>query len=237
MQAKVWAPQLSAMKGADAPARMHSKRRGETMTIGFSPIRFAAVALLLTTFLNGGAASQPPSPMTPQPIAPPREPLGAIPLQVASPSTPGAAAQEQWLLFNGEPSVTNVSHPTLTPLLPKAGKGTRAAVIVAPGGGFFLLAMQHEGWNVARWIADHGIAAFVLKYRLRPFAEAVRPSQGPARRLDYGPALEDMKVALHLVQSRAPKWNIDPNRVEIMGFSAGARLALSLATARLRSQT
>ena len=76
-------------------------------------------------------------------------------------------ASEAWFRQNGEIGVRNVVQPTLTPVLP-AGPSTGAAVIVAPGGGFLGLAIDDEGWQVARWLADHGIAAFVLKYRVLP---------------------------------------------------------------------
>lgn len=108
-------------------------------------------------------------------------------------------------------------------------------MIVAPGGGFLLLAMDKEGWNVARWLADHGIAAFVLKYRVRPFLEGVseRRKSGavpnPAMVLGYPPAIEDGKAALRLVHSRAASWGIDPDRIGMIGFSAGARLTLTMA--------
>ena len=65
-------------------------------------------------------------------------------------------------------AVRNVTRPTITPVLPDPAKATGAAVVVAPGGAFMLLAMDHEGWAVAHALADRGIAAFVLKYRLNP---------------------------------------------------------------------
>ena len=96
-------------------------------------------------------------------IAEPRQP-GEVFLPTVSPDTPDT---EQWMTQNGVIGVRNVSKPTLVPVLP-AGPSTGAAVIVAPGGAFLGLAIDHEGWQVARWLANHGIAAFVLKYRLLP---------------------------------------------------------------------
>ena len=98
-------------------------------------------------------------------IAPVAEPE-AIPLY----GTPvGSIGSEVWdRMGNGQRVVRNVSRPTLTSVLPAPGKATGAAVIVAPGGGFSMLSMDNEGWPVARWLADHGIAAFILKYRLLP---------------------------------------------------------------------
>jgi len=78
-------------------------------------------------------------------------------------SVPG----EQWEKFYDDETVRNVTTSTLTPVLPDPAKASGAAVIVAPGGGFMYLSMKQEGNKVARWLADHGIAAFVLKYRMR----------------------------------------------------------------------
>ncbi len=88
----------------------------------------------------------------------------AIPLY--GDATPGSATTEIWMKMGTSLMVRNVTRPTLTPFLPKRGKANGAAVIIAPGGAFMGLAMQHEGWDVARALADRGIAAFVLKYRL-----------------------------------------------------------------------
>ena len=96
-------------------------------------------------------------------IAAPRQP-GAIPLDTVPSGTPD---REQWMVQNGIIGVRNVTVPTLTPILP-VGPSTGAAMIVAPGGAFLGLAIEHEGWQVARWLANHGIAAFVLKYRVQP---------------------------------------------------------------------
>src|SRR5580700_12037983 len=102
-----------------------------------------------------------PAPAVEMPIP---DQSNAIPLRKLDPSAPA----EQWELLYGDlRTVRNVTAPTLTPFLPDPAKATGAAVIVAPGGGFFELEIDHEGYMVARWLADHGIAAFVLKYRLQ----------------------------------------------------------------------
>src|SRR6478609_2362903 len=77
-------------------------------------------------------------------------------------------AKETWFRQWGDPMARNITTATLTPFLPKPGKANGAAVIVAPGGGFMWLSMGNEGWEVAQALADKGIAAFVLKYRLQP---------------------------------------------------------------------
>src|SRR5262245_18677897 len=113
-------------------------------------------------------------------IATPAEP-NAIPLHTGG--VPGAIAPESWFRWGDEVSVRNVQRATLTPFLPDKAKATGAAVIVAPGGGFLFLSMQNEGWPVARWLADHGIAAFVLKYRLTPSAPSLPDFEAEAGRL------------------------------------------------------
>jgi acetyl esterase/lipase len=117
---------------------------------------------------------------------------------------------------NGEQTVTNVHKPSITPYLPAKDKANGAAVIVAPGGGHKLLCTTHEGSNVAEWLADHGIAAFVLKYRL-----ASEP--GSTYTVDEH-AVGDMHRAIRLIRSRAADWNINPAAVGVMGFSAGGEV-------------
>ena len=188
--------------------------------------------------LSSPADAQVPADQALVEISQPEQPAGAIPLPLEPSSTLADGAKEQWIKVQGQPRLINVSQPTLTPVLPAPGKATGAAMIVAPGGGFLLLAMDKEGWNVARWLADHGIAAFVLKYRLRPFFEAVSErraalaagsSPDPFMARGYPPAIEDAKAALRLVHSRAESWGIDPDRIGMIGFSAGARLTLAMA--------
>src|SRR6187200_1710398 len=82
-------------------------------------------------------------------------------------------ASETWFRQWGDPMARNIIKATLTPFLPKAGTANGAAVIVAPGGGFRWLSMGNEGWEVAQALADKGIAAFVLKYRLLPTPESL----------------------------------------------------------------
>jgi acetyl esterase/lipase len=121
----------------------------------------------LSLFLSAPVAAQIPLNMINIPA--PSE-TAAISLNTGS--IPGMPA-ESWFSDRGQRVVRNVSHATLTPFLPTAGAATGAAVIVAPGGGFAQLSMDNEGWPVARWLAEHGIAAFVLKYRLNPSAPSL----------------------------------------------------------------
>jgi acetyl esterase/lipase len=117
---------------------------------------------------------------------------------------------------NGEQTVTNIHRPSITPFLPSKETANGAAVIIAPGGGHKLLCTTHEGSNVAEWLADHGVAAFVLKYRL-----ASEP--GSTYTVDEH-AVVDMHRAIRLVRSKAEAWNINPDAVGVMGFSAGGEV-------------
>jgi acetyl esterase/lipase len=202
-------------------------------------LTIAALAAIATPL----PAQMPAGPPAAEPTATPTEPE-ALPLY--GDKTPGTASSEQWVKFmKRDLAVRNVTRPTLTPVLPAPGKATGAAVIVAPGGAFMLLAMDHEGWNVARALADRGIAAFVLKYRLLPTprdqkeADAVmqrRMMEGVANpdappTLQYPPSTDDGLAALAMVRANAGKWGIDPRRVGMIGFSAGAMTSLNTVVA------
>lgn len=117
---------------------------------------------------------------------------------------------------NGDQKVTTVHKPTITPYLPDKAKATGAAVIVAPGGGHRELQVTFEGKNIGEWLADHGIAAFVLKYRLAS-------ETGSTYTVD-GDAVPDMQRAIRLVRSRAAEWNFKPESLGVMGFSAGGEV-------------
>ncbi len=153
--------------------------------------------------------------------------------------------KEEWFRESGRLQVRNVEAATLTPFLPTKTANTGTAVIVAPGGAFLGLAIEEEGYRVARWLSDHGIAAFVLKYRVLPTPAdpatfrrevyAMRTGKGPAsfRPPENTPpeALADAQAALRHIRANAARYEIDANRVGMMGFSAGAFTTLSLALA------
>ena len=179
------------------------------------------------------------------PLTAPAEP-NAIPLGTGG--VEGQTAPETWFRQWGDPMARNISTATLTPFLPKPDKANGAAVIVAPGGGFRWLSMGNEGWEVAQALADRGIAAFVLKYRLHPtpgsldefkesmnrtFAAAARPpedSKDAPRpsppRMDLSNQLEDAEAAYAMIVKRAREWRVDTARLGMIGFSAGAGLTM-----------
>lgn len=154
---------------------------------------------------------------------------------------PGATAPESWHHQYGKNFARNVTLATLTPFLPDPATATGTAVIVAPGGGFRSLSMENEGSDVARALAAKGVAAFVLKYRLvqtpadlpgfeRAMAAMFAGAGGPPpTSLDLGPQLADSRAAFALVRRRAVEWHVDPARIGMVGFSAGAMLTLQTA--------
>ena len=118
----------------------------------------------------------------------------------------------------GDAHVSNVHVPTLTVHLPEPGKRTGCAVIICPGGGYGLLAIDKEGHDIARWFAGQGIVGAVLKYRMPRPKGHVYGHEAP---------LADCRKAFELVRTHAEKWGVDPQRVGVMGFSAGGHLAAS----------
>lgn len=138
--------------------------------------------------------------------------------------------------------VRNVTQPSLTVFLPPPELNTGTSVIVCPGGALHVLAIDHEGYDVARWLNAKGIAAFVLKYRLLETPEddieyeaymqkiIANDSTMRAFSLELQPiVLADAGKAIRIVREHAAEWNLEPDRVGIMGFSAGGFVTASLA--------
>ena len=169
------------------------------------------------------------------PIATPDQPNA---IEIGTGPLPDATAQESWHSQYGSKFARNVTVATITPFLPDPAKASGAAVVVAPGGGFRTLSMENEGWNVARALAERGVAAFVLKYRLNQtpadmagfersmaemFSGAARPR--PAAPPDpqemmarLAPQIADSRAAFALIRRRAAEWKIDPDRIGMVGF-------------------
>ena len=117
--------------------------------------------------------------------------------------------------------VRNVQKPDIAIFLPSKKNATGEAVVICPGGGYEILAYDWEGSDIARWLNSRGVAAFVLKYRLPGSESNIVPHKSP---------LIDAQRAMRLVRSNADKWNIDPDKIGVMGFSAGGHLASTLST-------
>ncbi len=162
----------------------------------------------------------------------------------------GAPGSEDWTQQEQETfapppisfrTVRNVTQPTLTAFLPHPTVATGTAVVICPGGAFHSLAIDHEGMDVARWLSTRGVAAFVLKYRLLPtevrdedFQRRVEETLLDLNKMrevtrQIGPlAIADGQQAMKVVRQRASKWRIDPNRIGIMGSSAGGRVTIGV---------
>lgn len=115
----------------------------------------------------------------------------------------------------------DIKNPTLGYYPAPAAKSIGTAVIICPGGGYSVLAIKHEGSKVAKWLNTIGVTAFVLKYRLPDTAIMINKTIGP---------LQDAQRAMRIVRRHAKQWHINPNRIGIMGFSAGGHVASTLST-------
>jgi acetyl esterase/lipase len=142
-------------------------------------------------------------------------------LQTTVLSAADAVAPEQILLWpDGAPGAKGSEEPdkpSIRMYSPEAAKRNGTAIVVCPGGGYGGLAIDHEGQQVGEFLRSHGITAFVLKYRLGP-------------KYNHPAPLNDVSRAIRMVRARAKEWNVAPNRVGVMGFSAGGHLASTVST-------
>jgi acetyl esterase/lipase len=134
-------------------------------------------------------------------------------------NTTDLVAGKPWLYIN------NVSHPTMTVYSPK-GKNTGAAVVVFPGGGYQILAIDLEVTEVCDWLTSKGITCVLLKYRVP--GEGTLPKSGAYP--DSPEALEDAQRTIGLVRLHATQWHIDPHKIGVLGFSAGGHLSAAIST-------
>ena len=176
----------------------------------FASRAFALIVGTVAVAVAGAAHAQPAAAPVPAPAARGGQARG------------GAVSTEPRLLMLWESAApgalgsSDTDIPTLT-YYPPNGRGTSTAVIVAPGGGYGSLAMNHEGRQIANWFNAQGVAAFVLKYRLGP-------------RYRHPIPLSDAQRAVRLVRSRAAEFGLDPARIGLMGFSAGGHLVSTAGT-------
>jgi acetyl esterase/lipase len=134
---------------------------------------------------------------------------------------PGAIAAKDYkeVYDINQGRVSKVKTPTLTAFIPEKPNGT--AVVICPGGGYAILAINKEGYKVGEWLNTLGITAFVLKYRL--------PSDDIMENKSIGP-LQDAQESIRFVRRNAQKWNINKDKIGVLGFSAGGHLAATLST-------
>ncbi len=139
--------------------------------------------------------------------------------EVATSVTDAPVAGRPWI------SVGKVSRPTMTVYSPK-GKNTGAAVIVFPGGGYQILAIDLEGTEVCDWLTTKGITCVLLKYRVPGEGRLAKSGAYPKSRM----ALEDAQRTIGLVRLHAVEWHVDPHRIGVLGFSAGGHLVAAVST-------
>jgi acetyl esterase/lipase len=137
------------------------------------------------------------------------------------PNSKPSANEEKTEVHDGIVIVSKITQPTLSVFLPEKGKANGTAVIVVPGGGYWINASGHEGVDVAKKLNEFGVTAFVLKYRI--------PNDATMENKEIGP-LQDAQQAIKIVRQRASEWNLQPNRIGILGFSAGGHLASTAGT-------
>ncbi len=125
--------------------------------------------------------------------------------------------------------ISNVSRPTLTVYSPK-GKNTGAAVVVFPGGGYQILAIDLEGTEVCDWLTSNGITCVLLKYRVPNAGPSWDQLCGCDRNTRSSMPLEDAQRTIGLVRFHASEWHIDPHKIGVLGFSAGGHLAAAVST-------
>ena len=167
----------------------------------------------------------------PIPASAPVESAHPAPVALWPNGAPGSEARKdepEQVSYRQEPDIVfpvifNIQNPSITPFLPAKGNATGAAVIIAPGGGHMFLTIDREGYDLARWLADRGIAAFVLKYSL------ARDQSGNSTYKTNVEPVADGQRAIRLVRSRAAEWGVNPHHIGILGFSAGGAPALGSA--------
>ena len=202
---------------------------GRAENVNPFPLRCRGRAGLVAGLIAGacalGAAETPP----PIPATPAQEKPHPASIPLWADGAPGFEArraepekvdwrQEPDIVF---PVVSNIHQPSLTPY-PAQGRPTGCAVIIAPGGGHMFLTSDREGYDLAEILAARGIAAFVLKYRLAHDRSAP-DGKSPYTIEDAG---ADAARAIRLIRTRAAEWNVRPDRIGILGFSAGGEVAL-----------
>jgi acetyl esterase/lipase len=178
------------------------------------PLLFLAIAL---TASAQSPAWPPPANLTTIPLWPKGAP--GAPLKTTGPEADTTTAKDN--LIAGKPLIRlgNVTVPTLTVYPPKSAN-TGAAIVVFPGGGYNILAIDLEGTEVCDWLNSAGITCVLVKYRV--------PGTGPYPKSDA--ALQDAQRAMGIVRQHAAEWKIDPKRVGVLGFSAGGHLSAAIST-------
>lgn len=182
----------------------------------------------LLTVLAAGAvfAQEDPGAPVPPPDVAPDEVFDLWP--GTAPGETGDIGEEFMLVERRRPfyQITNVTEPTVSVYLPDPARATGAAVMVFPGGGLVRLAIEHEGYEIAEWLRDNGVAAFLVKYRV--------PPRGDDRSQRWKAGVQDAQRAISLVRARAREFQIDPHGIGAIGFSAGGEIGTWLSVNPVR---
>lgn len=190
---------------------------------------------LMLAFVLSHAAADPVYQLPPAtPIAVPEEPTAIRLYPGVAPGWENAKQSEIWEKAPNGREARNVTTPVLIPILPEVSNGT--AIIVLPGGGFRGLAMDNEGFQVARMLAAKGITAFVLKYRLvetppsrEEFGRELAALIASGKRIPTPSyAVDDGRRAVRLIRADAARWGLRADRIGMIGFSAGAMTTLEV---------
>lgn len=171
------------------------------------PQAFSAAGVLLVLSLLGAS-----------PV--PTEPIAIWPNAIAPGDKGNIGPEFNKAALENKLRITNVTRPTIAVHLPPDDKKTGAAVVVCPGGGYNVLAIDIEGTAIVKWLNENGVTAVLLKYRV-PRREGREKHEAP---------LQDVQRAMGIVRHNAKDWGIDPNRIGVIGFSAGGHLCTSLCT-------
>lgn len=172
-------------------------------------------------------AQMPPPPERVGPVVRPSIPLGGA-----------CSGAEQWERMFEQVNVRNVTCPTVYPVLPRPGRANGKAIVIAPGGGYQFVSIEQEGFRVADALAAHGYTAFVVKYRTEATPRETGPymakmgqffgNLGKGELPDNPPAVDDLAATIRLVHDEAEQRGLEPSKIGVIGFSAGARTTIRL---------
>jgi acetyl esterase/lipase len=200
---------------------------GKDAWVVMKPLSFAVSVVFAFGGLSAQTPGWQPSPgYTQVPIWP-----GAAPHAQATAGPEVVTTTEGTELVGGRPvvCVNNVSRPTMTVYSPK-GRNTGAAVVVFPGGGYQILAIDLEGTEVCDWLTSKGITCVLSKYRVPNSGPSWDQECGCYRNTKSSMAFEDAQRTVGLVRFHAAEWRIDPHKIGVLGFSAGGHLAAAMST-------
>jgi acetyl esterase/lipase len=182
-------------------------------------LMFGLLQFVSTAALAEGDTASSPKKTTPAHVWEPSPGHTQVPIWPGTP--PSALPAQGPEFFNEKDGLGNVTRPTMTVYSPK-GENTGAAVVIFPGGGYQILAMDLEGTEVCDWLTSKGITAVLLKYRVP--SEKLYPAKGSPQ------ALQDAQRTIGLVRFHAKEWHIDPHKIGVLGFSAGGHLVAAAST-------